>query len=825
MTRKENLSILKTSDNIFYDILSPLKERGAMPYVYFYRIIGCDDEQQYKLEINQLDERLRSIGNYVYFDKTITLTTDPLLIERARNLFEPVPLKDFGNGAILNVLETQGYFSITSDDRVHHKIKEAFGVMFNLFLKNEGTVNLSILLNFSAKILLWFGNYGKLLNKRSEYNPKFVFWGSPSKHEIYFLILMSLVGFDGLVLNTSFKDLFEKVDKENEFCLIIKKGRDLPIGISPLIRTVEKQKPISGAPIQQDIVKSNYKASDESLKHRYASLITEPNLVIKFKKTESIFRDILVPLNQRSGYVGEPYPIIPAYFVRYIGVPTSTDDWEAEYFNSIYNLDKGLQKFRYLKFLDNIPAPTAEESDLIHRRLLISPHDRDEIIEQILKARILPKTHWELIDNTIVKSFVEIISLFADRNLSANPSIVLNFSLKIASWLNRYVPSLFTQEHEINPFRFEDSNVQNPKVLFYGPIKVHEIYLLYALHKLGCDVLFVHSDEQGDNPFQSFDPDNVLTHRISNSHTLPCETFPAQERLVRKSTIAYNASKEIEEVIYGDEVGIFKPWQFEMCLTQPITLKTTYDELKILWREPSKLRPEFKIQNKKVYVPNLFAKINGVNEEINDYWLEIKELSSAPNARLIEQVPFTTISYTKQELYQTNYLLNEDGLLDESKVFKNRHYKWGYLKEPLQHFLIAKINELIGSHMFVQPIDEKLKLKIIMTILTMDESLIKLIEVFDYPQEIPKVIIYDQNKESFSESDSIVLAYFNLIGFDVVIFTPTNYRTIEQYVKPSLLDVHQLPYVKYDLTLPPLNSIPTASNHKPGLLSRFFNLR
>jgi len=112
-----------------------------------------------------------------------------------------------------------------------------------------------------------------------------------------------------------------------------------------------------------------------------------------------------------------------------------------------------------------------------------------------------------------------------------------------------------------------------------------------------------------------------------------------------------------------------------------------------------------------------------------------------------------------------------------------------------------------------------------MTILTMDDSLLKLIEVFDYPQEVPKVIVYDNQKETFNETDTILLAYFNIIGLDVVIFTPTNYKTIEQYIKPSLFDLHQLPLVKYDLALPALNGIPATSIQKPGLFSRFFNLR
>jgi len=826
--KEGNRAVLKHTDNIFNDILSPLIERGSSPYVYFYRIIGCDDERQYLAEIVRLDEKLKSLGNYICFDKIIHITTDSLLIEQARKLLEQVPLRDFSNGALLNVFETQGYFSVTSEPKVNQTIKAAFGIILNLYMTNERPTNLSIVVNFITKVLLWFVDYGKQIGKKSLYNPKIIYWGSPKTHEIYFLILMSCIGCDILVLNTSFTDRFDKVDKLSEFSFLIKKTKEREIGAFP----VKEAEPETKTAESQALVKeepTNLAGNNERDYRTYQNLIVlnDPAIVVKLKKSENIFKEILIPLTQRTGYVGAPFPILPAYFTRYIGVPGSSDDWEAEYYNSLYNLDNAFKTSGfYLKFLDGIPAPSTAEGELIPQALIGYPYrDRFEIVEHLLQANILSQSYDQLLDNTIRKTFVDSVDLFVEKSRNINPSIVLNFSIKLVTWLNRYLPKFFTRNNRNKKFSAGGLYFEhNPKILFYGAIKPHEIYLLNAFHKIGCDVLFVHSEDDGDKAFQQFDKDNILTHLIRNNDNLPLSSFPNAEQLIRKSTIAYNASKEIEEVIYSEAVGLYKPWQFESYSTQPITLKTTLDELKILWQEPAKLRPEFIVQNKKVYVPNLFAKINGVSENLDAYWQDLKAFSTTPNTRLIEKVPFSKISYTKQELYQTDYLLNEKGLFDEIKVMKSQHYKFDYMKGHLQHFLIVKINELLSSGMFQLKVDEKFKLKILMTILTMDDSLIKLIEVFDYPQEIPKVIIYDNEKESFTESDAILLAYFNLIGLDVVIFTPTNYKTIEQQIKPSLLDVHQLPFVKYDLALPALNSVSADLPHKPGLLSRFFNL-
>lgn len=143
--------------------------------MYFYRIIGCDDEQQYLSEIISLVEKLKLIENYICFDKVIKINNDLSFIEQARELFENVPLKDFSNGALLNVMETKGYFSVTPDLNVNQKIKNAFGIMLNLYITNDRPVNLSIVVNFLTKVLLWFKEYGKSISKKSLYNPKIIY--------------------------------------------------------------------------------------------------------------------------------------------------------------------------------------------------------------------------------------------------------------------------------------------------------------------------------------------------------------------------------------------------------------------------------------------------------------------------------------------------------------------------------------------------------------------------------------------------------------------------------------------------------------------------
>lgn len=834
------------SDNILQDILSPLQERKQAS-TYFYRIMGCNDAEKYFREIALFTEKLKVGGNYILLDRGLELTGSSLAIEAVRKLLEQVPLKDYGNGALLNVLEARGYFSLTNDPQIRQKSKDAFGVILNLYLMNEQTANTTMLRNFVTKILLWLVEYGKQVDLKSAYNPKVLYWGSPKAHEVYFLILMSLIGCDVVVLNPSFQDQFTKVDQEDRFSFLIKRGKELEIGPFPTLERLnaqeqqkrQEQQEQQKRQEQQKQQRQETAGREEAARPRKPQdppprnpqdlgRMFEPALVVKLKKTETPLTDIFLPLSKRSGYVGGAYPIFPTYFTRFIGAPASPDDWEGEYFNSLYNLNRALTSGPYnLSFLTGVPAVSSAESKLTPSNLLTYSYgDGLEIAERLVQAKVLPETNDRLWNNTVRKAFLESVSLFVEKNKQGNVSMVLNFALKLAAWLKRYLPKLLEgfilgrKNLGAGNFAYE----QNPKVLFYGPIKTHEIYLLAALHKIGCDVLFVHSEQEGDKPFESFDPDNSLTQVLFNPHNLALVPFPESERLVRKSTVAYKASKEIEEVIYNEESGLFKPWQFVGYATQPVTLKTTWDELKILWREPAKLRPEFKIQNRKVYVPNLFAKINGVSDDLNAYWRDLKFFSFAPKTKLLPDVPFTKITYTKQDLFRNGYLLNERGFFKEEEVKQSPYYRFGHLKADLQQFLLEKINELLTAEMFLTPQDERFKLTTLMTVLTMDDSLLKMLETFDYPQEIPKVVVYDNEKKNFSESDAIILTYFHLIGLDVLIFTPTNYMTIERQIKPHLLEIHQLPQVKYDLPLPPLSRVLDPPEQRQSLFARFFKL-
>jgi Putative component of 'biosynthetic module' len=506
--------------------------------------------------------------------------------------------------------------------------------------------------------------------------------------------------------------------------------------------------------------------------------------------------DILIPAKSRQGYKEGESPVVPIFFYRYVGIAGLDSMSQDNYYNQLFNLHDTLQKnpAGYVKIESPIAMPNNEEIQrAVDQVKKGNPNSsksyKDMIVSQVVRSGALSVFQSPVINLNVPHAFEQVMDLYMKTERNVNESKAENFALKLLVWLKRYQAHFF-KEAILNDV---------PKVMFYGDIKQHEVYFLTFLSLIGCDVLVFNTDKEKDFIFEQVDRYHQFTKKVEFAESCSLEIFPISERAIQKTTVAYNASKEIHSALYGADVGLFKAWQYETGTTKPVMLKTTYDELKILWNEEAKIRPEFEVKNDRVYVPNIFAKVNGTKEDISEYWKEVHGLASAENTVLYKNLPFSTVRYTKQEMFSTAFLFNKQGFVDKETLYQHPVYRLQYLKGTIQDFIVSKINELLDSKMFVKEMDEKLRLKVLMTIITMDSELLRLIESFDYTGKIPKIVIYDGTRNLFSEEDSILLAFFNLVGADIVIFTPTNYTNIEQWIKPNYLAIHQLPSVQFDM--------------------------
>ncbi|WP_291564713.1 MULTISPECIES: YceG family protein [unclassified Clostridium] len=766
--------VLKKSNDIFRDILLTRKERKISnsdnnEYIYGYRYIGLNNESEYYSEIIKLNSNLSKLGNiYIHFEDKINIPYDLERTNKIKDCINNASLNGFFIDNIVEALYREGILKI--NNFINKNIKEALIRLINLYMKNEGKVNSSLIVSFISKIIFWLYEYipKSFCYDIKEHNPKVLYYGNIKKHEAYFLILLSLIGYDVLYINSDNDNIFSSIDYHNEFILTINNKNRVEVKEITLEH---------GTDVSSDLY-------DEG---------KSPKVLLV--KSKDIFKDIFTTLKAREGYLqNQVYPI---YFERYIGIENENSDM---YYNNLYKLDKKLkeEKYNYLKFENKIAVPSNEEATKyigkIKKKInLLDIKDKNKVITEIISLNILPRSNKEEINLRIKASFIEILHLYLDVEENLNISKLQNFVMKLICWINRYSVTLhnnFNEEH-------------NGKIIYYGEIKAHEIYFLIYASLVGCDIVYISPREEDDSLYNILDKQEKYTFLTKLDSFTPLENFPVIERTIIKETVAYRASKELEELL-GTDVGYYKPRQLNESLTKSVLLKTTYDEMKILWKETGKIRPHFKVENNIVYIPNIFAKINGTHEDLEEYWRDFKELSSNSNTLTINTVPFTEIRYSRQDKYSIIYFLDRDGLLDFNKVQNSDLYKFKYLSDKLQNLILSKINELILLNPFNREMENEFKLNIIMTVLNISDNILKLIETFDYTSYIPKVIIYDNTKDFLSEEDIITLAYLNIIGMDIAVFTPTNYKNIEILLKENAFKSHNLPSVRLDLSMPNL---------------------
>lgn len=383
----------------------------------------------------------------------------------------------------------------------------------------------------------------------------------------------------------------------------------------------------------------------------------------------------------------------------------------------------------------------------------------------------------------VSQALVKTLNLF--RETQQNLEVIKNFFCFLVYWVEECIPTLLSNDSEA---------IQQAVVVYYGDIKRNEAYFLYFLSALGVQTVYLNPNgADGTQKVQRITSLSTL-YEWREKKAIP--VLPA--RSTRTATVARKAQQEIQEILHTDTNGIYKPWQFEEYNTQTIPLQTTLDELFILWKEPAKFRTGFAVQNQTVHIPTIFAKISGVQEDIEQYWENYHALQQATH-----QVTFTQCPIAPNVTYHNQMIVVKNGQFDEADVKNMKEYDFHHLRASVQKNIIQAINALIqDENMFCNiPKKRDFPYMVLHTVLQLDASIVSLMQTFDYADQIPKMIVFDTKKTAFTFHDAILLGFLHKMGFDVVIFTPTGYQNMERFIDPRFFDHHKQENYVFDLSI------------------------
>ena len=702
-------------------------------------------------------------------------------------------------------------------------------------LRRRGKTD-SILKNVYAKLMCWlYFKFERLTPYLGEDDPPRILYvtGGITAHELMLLRILSSMGADILLVEPAGDQAYLKQDPASSFSQLMDvKGNALPADFN--LKQFRKEMSAGPAPAQaapgaprvattqgtgtQRVAVARSAAPQPA---RPGSAAVQPSGVQRAavarpaapaspqparRDPESFFQkpsrsactnawmkevaitEILTPVVARGD---DPKFFYNAY-LRFKGVPD-----KLTYLNELYQFHQQFQRTgRNMVIVDGeLALPGPEEIAKIRRH----PYRTEEELIIDLAGNLPACANVEL-QRLMQQAFVRTMKWAGQQEGNLNKLVIS--AVYLLCWILRYQAELFHgyKGSEIPCF-----------VLMGGCQNQHDALYLRYLAQLPVDVLILACDL---NRICALEDARLLESVGPNS--LPVPKFPRDAAALQMRTYASDAEQELNTLLYSDS-GMYRNRQFAKA--DAITLRTTYDEIFILWEQELRYRPSFSTGDQSVNMPVIFAKISGVEQgKAELYWQKIKTLLGN-QTQLYKGFPFCTGGNPYQALAIKAI---RNGKLRRDEIKAHRQYPFGLLREELQEHIFDKLQLMLDRRIIKGTFVNGTEYTVIATALNLEKNLIRMLQSFDFTKKNPKVVAVCASEQACSLEDAILIAFLNLLGFDIALFVPTGYQTIERYFNEGLPVEHQVGDYLYDLRIPDFNtiSVPKGRSWLENILKR-----
>ncbi len=621
----------------------------------------------------------------------------------------------------------------------------------------------NMLKNAYIKFMCWlYYKFERIVGRLGENNvPKILYCGVISNYELLLITILNRAGCDVLLVQTAGDEEYRKLDPASERSDVydVPEGKAFPkdFSLRQLCRKFEQEE-------------QNRKIFGDGAGIR--------NCTNAWIGGEGL-ADILKAPADRGG--------MPDLFYNCYCRIRGVED-KLTYANELYQFYLALQNEKRRVVVENgrIPKPTPDEIMRIRR-------GNYGTLEQMLldlQTNIQCPASKEL-RGLLAKAFAEVITE-ESKEAGMNLHRLLNKAVYLLCWIKRYQGRLF-------------QNWKLPEVgcfIYMGGCKdANEALFLKYLARIPADVLIL-----CPNLNERCCLEDTLLYEINHQVSMTLERFPEQDVQIHIGTAAYHAERELDTLMYQDS-GMYRNQQFTKA--NIILLQTMDREIKILWNNELKFRPNFSTVDGIVNLPVIFAKMSGVKDrDVENYWTLIRQLMT-PETLVIDHAPFLTAAMPNPlRMYATEFFRN--GKLRREKIKSHPGYPYAFLREEMQEHILDKLEVLIEQRLIKGTFENGTEYTIVSVALNLPKEAVRLLQQFDFTKRNPKLIYLITTETLMSPEDSIYVTFLSLLGFDVLFYVPTGYN-IENHFNKKRMEEHQLGDYMYDLQVPDWNRIPSAA--------------
>lgn len=450
---------------------------------YFYRFIGVEDSSNYNNILKTLNDRIEEHKDItLLFENSIPMLGEMELIQYIYNELNTMDITNMKEQDIV----------LFDDEIVNKMFLKSLDYVIPLAIKNENFFNENIINNFITKLIVWTYSFVKNINFYSEVNPKCIYYGQISRHEIYFLIMLYLMDFDVIYINPLKEEFFEKIDRDRlskleismtiqsleTFKARVEKGRTIDT-----VETITKQ-------IERDVDESIFSNTGIYKPWQYRSGYTKSLLL------DTILEDIYIYWNEpakiRPGFNVENNVVsLPCFFYKIDGQFRDVFEFQ--------RLVKFCSQSQNTLFFNNEKISTVyEESNEMYSLMFCQLSDGTFDIEEVKKISMYRFSKYSTeVQNFILNKFNETIVKKDIFNIILDKEKILRFFVLVLSMDEQII-------RMIDNFDFT-GNI--PKLVIYlnNEDFISELMtmLLGYLNTIGIDIIIF-------NPSGLFNINNIL---------------------------------------------------------------------------------------------------------------------------------------------------------------------------------------------------------------------------------------------------------------------------------------------------------------------------
>lgn len=332
-------------------------------------------------------------------------------------------------------------------------------------------------------------------------------------------------------------------------------------------------------------------------------------------------------------------------------------------------------------------------------------------------------------------------------------------------------------------------------IVFYGAANKNDTLILEVLARIDdISVVVACSDK---SKVVNINGLSLLDLNISND-LFP---IPLVDKRDGAATMAAQAERRVQQTLFsGDTLGMYKPGQFRTCTT--IDFNTTYDELKLWWNKELYLRPGFEARGNLAVIPTIFRIIKGCIGDADNYISEIQKYCCGKTILCKNKTDLdmlyeeglhcnihrgTDINCTRFEDQKPFF---ENGKLNKDRIKSGRNYSYNFLDINKQDMILDKIEDILVNDKINKKLfrSEQEFIDTVLNIgLNLHMSILQNIQWFEFYTYNPNLVLILKDQNMPDVNNMILLALLQNLGFDILIFVPTSYSSIEGLVGPKFV--------------------------------------